>query len=123
MALLLTLLACSGPDTGDTPTDDSADDTATDTCTGPTPEEFGSQYAELYCPWLRACPNPPDLNWKKCEAFYTAMWTGLDTNYQPCRAQECLNTLGAGLPACSDNGGEWLEIAACQPGYVTPSSR
>lgn len=108
--VLLLAVACQG---GKLP-DDS-------TCTGPTLADFASEEASIYADWLYACPNPPtSLDHDETEGLVEMSWTRRSEPFDGCRAQECLDSLHAGLPTCSDDGGEWGDISVCAYDYVMP---
>lgn len=108
--ILFWLLACH-------PKDQTTDDSG---CSGPTLSEFASEEAAIYADWLYACPNPPTwADHDETESLVAMSWTDSD-RYDACHAQECLDTLASGLPTCSDDGGEWLDISACDYDYIMP---
>lgn len=107
------LLGCQ---TGPQAANDSA-------CTGPALDVFASEEAGVYADWLYACPNPPDwADHDETAALVAMSWTasGRSVDFDTCHAQDCLDTLAAGLPTCADDGDEWLEIADCRLDYIMP---
>lgn len=120
-ALLISILACTGA--ADQGEDSGESDTGADACPGPAVEDFAAEYAATYCPWLQACPDPPDFEWSACERYYTDAWLGYSESYLPCRAQECLDYLRADLEACEDDGAEWMAIEECAWGYIAPGGQ
>lgn len=109
--MLSWLLACH-------PAGKLSDDSA---CLGPTLPEFAAEEASIYADWLYACPNPlTTLDHDETEVLVEMSWNARSEPFDTCRAQECLETLQAGLPTCSDDGGEWLDISVCAYDYVMP---